>query len=155
MIWHDVVCCAESCYDMICYSMCCYSMSCYAISCYTGVCEKYIILRGTVCHARPRLCSSDCRPRDQADSSQRQQQSGGSHLSNTTCLTQVFFKSREEYDRLWRSSTRRSTHKTNEACIRQVALNKYCHTKWPCAPRWASSARGMSSICMRYTCTHI
>ena len=46
----------------------------------------------------------------------------GNHLSNTTCLTQAFFKSGEECSTLWCSLTRRKTHKTSE--VRQVALDK-------------------------------
>ena len=45
----------------------------------------------------------------------------------TTCLTlfitQVFFKSGEECSEWWWSLPRRNTHKTNEACIRQVVLD--------------------------------
>ena len=39
------------------------------------------------------------------------------HLSNTTCLTQVVFKSDEYFNKLWWSLTRRNTHKTNEAAL--------------------------------------
>ena len=41
----------------------------------------------------------------------------GNHLSNTTCLTQVFFKRCERFGELWRSSTRGKTHKANQAAI--------------------------------------
>ena len=41
--------------------------------------------------------------------------SRGNHLSNTTCLTRVFFKSGESCGKLWWSLTRRKTHNTNEA----------------------------------------
>ena len=50
----------------------------------------------------------------------------GNHLSNTTCPTQVFFKSGESCSKLWWSSTWRTTHKTNEAALDKqlVALDK-------------------------------
>ena len=38
----------------------------------------------------------------------------GQHLSNTTCLTRVFFKSGESCGNSWGSLTRRSTRKTSE-----------------------------------------
>ena len=38
----------------------------------------------------------------------------GNHLSSTTCLTQVFFKSGAECSTSWCSLTRRKTRKTNE-----------------------------------------
>ena len=41
----------------------------------------------------------------------------GNHLSNTTCRTQVFFKSGEECGKAWWSLTRRTTHKTSEAAL--------------------------------------
>ena len=44
----------------------------------------------------------------------------GNHLSNTTGLTQVFFKSGEQRSKWWWSLRRRKTRKTNEA-----ALDKY------------------------------
>ena len=45
------------------------------------------------------------------------QDSGGGHLSNTTCPTQAFFKSGEECGTLRRSWMRRKTRKTNEAVL--------------------------------------
>ena len=53
----------------------------------------------------------------------------GSHLSNATCLTQVFFKSGEECSKLRWFSTRQKAHKTNEACIKREASDKQCHPK--------------------------
>ena len=50
-------------------------------------------------------------------------------LSNTTCLTQVFFNSGEDCSTLWCSLTRRNTHKTsdvgkgNEGCDSSRFLN--------------------------------
>ena len=41
----------------------------------------------------------------------------GNRLSNTTCLTQVFFKHGEHYGKLCWSLTRRSTHKIIEAVL--------------------------------------
>ena len=41
----------------------------------------------------------------------------GNHLSNATCLTQVFFKSGEECSMLWCSLTRQHTHITQEAVL--------------------------------------
>ena len=41
----------------------------------------------------------------------------GSHLSNTTCLTHVFFKCGDWCSKLRWSLTRRNTHKTNEAVL--------------------------------------
>ena len=41
----------------------------------------------------------------------------GNNLSNTTCLTQAFFKRGEECSKLRWSLTRRNTHKTNEAVV--------------------------------------
>ena len=42
----------------------------------------------------------------------------GSHLSNTTCLTHVFFNHGESDNSiLWSSLTRRNTHKANEAAL--------------------------------------
>ena len=41
----------------------------------------------------------------------------GNHLSNTTCLPQVFFKSGELLRKLWCPLTRRRTHKTSEAVL--------------------------------------
>ena len=42
---------------------------------------------------------------------------GGKHLSDATCLTQAFFRNGEECCKAWRSLTRQSTHKTNEAVL--------------------------------------
>ena len=41
----------------------------------------------------------------------------GNHLSNTTCLTQVFFKRGKSGSESWRSLTRQSTKWTNEAVL--------------------------------------
>ena len=41
----------------------------------------------------------------------------GNHLSNTTCLTHVFFKSGEYNSKVWWSFTRRNAHQTNEAAL--------------------------------------
>ena len=47
------------------------------------------------------------------------------HLSNTTCLTQVFCKSGESCSKVWQSLTRPKARKTSEAFFRQAALDKY------------------------------
>ena len=39
------------------------------------------------------------------------------HQSNTTCLTQAFFKSDEEYSTLWCLLTLYTMHSTNEAAV--------------------------------------
>ena len=41
----------------------------------------------------------------------------GNHLSNTTCLPLVYFKSGEQGSKLWWPLTRKTTHKTNEAVL--------------------------------------
>ena len=41
----------------------------------------------------------------------------GSHSSNTTCLTQVFFKSGKYLYELWRSLTLQTAHTANEAVL--------------------------------------
>ena len=51
--------------------------------------------------------------------------SRGNHLSITTCLTQVFFKSGEYYSKVRWSSTRKATYENKEGRSRQVALDKY------------------------------
>ena len=46
----------------------------------------------------------------------------GNHLSNTTCLTQVFLKSGEERGILWWPLTLRKAHKAN---VVNVVANGY------------------------------
>ena len=41
----------------------------------------------------------------------------GSHSSNTSCLTQVFFNSCESCGKSWGSLTRQHTHRTSEAAL--------------------------------------
>ena len=45
------------------------------------------------------------------------------HLSNTTCLTHVFFKNGERHCKAWWSLTRRKMHKTNEVVLEPPKVN--------------------------------
>ena len=67
--------------------------------------------------------------------------SRGNHLSNTACLKQVFPNSCEECSKLWWSLTLWTTHTTNKACTRQVALDKSCHPTLPTNPPPSASRR--------------
>ena len=67
----------------------------------------------------------------------------GSHLSNATCLTQVFFKCGEYYSKICRSVTRQNAHKTNATVldIRQVVPPSQSRSGRLCAFHLTSELR--------------